>query len=187
MAIIYLKDAYYHIPIPPDSQQLLWFELSIKGSGSTQNPRLQDQAANFLGWTELQTLSITAFHFAQCNLAGQWKNDLGSYMTISVLPCGMFSGSYLTSVSTTKNKVGESPLIGFHQINGHPTFGFTVQWASSNSTTVFTGQCYRDESGPFLKTMWLLRSESEDINDDWNQMRVGYDTFWEFPTPDPKK
>ncbi|KAG9468217.1 hypothetical protein GDO78_023224 [Eleutherodactylus coqui] len=131
-------------------------------------------------------MTCAAAQLAQCNLAGQWKNNLGSNMTISVLSDGMLSGSYLTSVSTTNKTIVESPLVGYQQLNGHPTFGFTVQWAFSNSITVFTGQCYRDESGKlFLKTMWLLRSESEEIKDDWAKTRVGYNIFEKLTTISP--
>ncbi|NXF80821.1 AVID protein, partial [Sclerurus mexicanus] len=50
----------------------------------------------------------------QCNLTGDWKNDLGSNMTISAVDeKGNFTGSYNTSVAATTNKILPSPLLGF--------------------------------------------------------------------------
>ncbi|KAM4053806.1 avidin-like [Anomaloglossus baeobatrachus] len=120
----------------------------------------------------------TAVESAQCNLEGQWMNDLQSNMTIPrVYPNGQFTGTYLTAVSTTNKTIMESPLIGFQQLNGSPTFGFTVKWAFTDSITVFTGQCFTENGQPILQTMWLLRSESVHIKDYWQQTRVGSDLF----------
>lgn len=42
----------------------------------------------------------------------------------------------------------------------------------ADSTTVFTGQCFVDEHGKeILKTMWLLRSHVNSIDDDWKATR----------------
>ncbi|XP_063810032.1 avidin-like [Pseudophryne corroboree] len=121
--------------------------------------------------------------FAQCNLAGQWKNDLGSNMTISdVSTNGMFSGSYLTAVSATNKTIVVSPLIGYQQLDELSTFGFTVKWEFTDSITVFTGQCFINEKGDrVLQTMWLLRSLSENLQDNWKQTRVGYNIFYPLP------
>ncbi|XP_073536433.1 avidin-like [Phyllobates terribilis] len=114
----------------------------------------------------------TAVESAQCNLEGQWKNDEDSNMTISSVDSnGLFTGTYLTAVSTTNNTIVASALIGLQQLNDSPTFGFTVKWAFTTSITVFTGQCFLSAAGkPILQTTWLLRSES-DIKDNWKQTR----------------
>ncbi|XP_075710978.1 avidin-like [Rhinoderma darwinii] len=116
---------------------------------------------------------------AQCSLTGQWKNGLGSNMTISdISGNGTFSGSYLTAVSDTNKTIVQSPLIGYQQFTDSPSFGFTVKWNFTSSITVFTGQCFIDKTGrPVLKTIWLLRSDSGTIKDDWKQTRVGYNIF----------
>ncbi|NXU59304.1 AVID protein, partial [Turnix velox] len=110
----------------------------------------------------------------QCVLSGRWVNELGSNMTIGGLNTkGEFSGTYHTAVTSTNNKILLSPLQGSqHRINqknqNQVTFGFTVNWSFSESTTVFTGQCFMDENGKeVLKTMWLLRSRVDKIEDDW--------------------
>ncbi|XP_044147574.1 avidin-like [Bufo gargarizans] len=120
----------------------------------------------------------------KCSLTGQWKNDLGSNMTISAISeKGEFSGAYLTSVSSTNKTILTSPLIGYQQLNGSPTFGFTVKWLFTSSITVFTGQCFINETGqPTLQTTWLLRSESGNIKDTWSQTRVGYNIFYKLPS-----
>ncbi|NXT48708.1 AVID protein, partial [Pluvianellus socialis] len=112
----------------------------------------------------------------KCVLTGRWVNDLGSNMTIGALNGkGEFTGSYHTAVSATSNEIRLSPLQGSqHRMNekSQPTFGFTVNWSFSDSTTVFTGQCFVDEEGKeVLKTMWLLRSHVDNLKDDWKATR----------------
>ncbi|NWR89528.1 AVID protein, partial [Furnarius figulus] len=118
----------------------------------------------------------------KCSLTGQWINDLGSTMKISAVNNhGDFSGSYLTAVTATTNTIEESPLQGSLQRRnqkGQPTFGFTVNWTFSDSVTVFTGQCFVDKNGKeVLKTMWLLRSHVDSIENDWKATRVGINIF----------
>ncbi|XP_052526272.1 avidin-like isoform X3 [Tympanuchus pallidicinctus] len=118
----------------------------------------------------------------KCSLTGNWTNDLGSNMTIgAVNHRGEFTGTYYTAVTATSNAIKLSPLHGTqNNINKktQPTFGFTVNWKFSDSTTVFTGQCFIDRDGKeVLKTMWLLRSSVDDIGDDWKATRVGNNYF----------
>nr|2CAM_A Chain A, AVIDIN [Gallus gallus]2CAM_B Chain B, AVIDIN [Gallus gallus] len=118
----------------------------------------------------------------ECSLTGEWTNDLGSNMTIGAVNSdGEFTGTYITAVTATSNEIKESPLHGTENtINKRtqPTFGFTVNWKFSESTTVFTGQCFIDRNGKeVLKTMWLLRSSVNDIGDDWKATRVGINIF----------
>ncbi|XP_053264075.1 avidin-like [Podarcis raffonei] len=120
---------------------------------------------------------------AKCNLAGTWVNDLGSKMVIGTTnEDGQFSGSYLTAVSAvTDATIQESPLHGRqHHTNrrAQPTFGLTVSWSFSDSTTVFVGQCFVDEKGEeTLETTWLLREEVATHADDWKANRVGKNVF----------
>ncbi|XP_074389443.1 avidin-related protein 7-like [Zonotrichia albicollis] len=123
----------------------------------------------------------------QCKLTGQWQNDLGSNMTIyEVNENGDFTGKYLTAVSTSPIKIKESPLVGSQQLpyGSQPTFGFTVHWNFSDTTSVFTGQCFVDKDGKeVLKTMWLPRLHSKDLANDWKSTLVGYNTFWRKEDP----
>ncbi|NXM77772.1 AVID protein, partial [Serilophus lunatus] len=118
----------------------------------------------------------------QCNLVGRWVNDLGSNMTVTRMNGeGNFMGFYHTAVTATDSKIKVSPLTGSLQrtnLKANPTFGFTVNWSFSDSITVFTGQCFVDKDGKLvLKTMWLLRSHVENIEDDWKATMVGINVF----------
>ncbi|KAM8960814.1 avidin-like [Pelodytes ibericus] len=118
-------------------------------------------------------LSLCVSADAQCSVVGRWKNELGSNMTInSVTKGGFFSGMYLTAVSSKKNTtIIVSPLVGYQQTTEEPSFGFTVMWKFSQSTTVWSGQCFRNAKGErVLKTTWLLRSEVGN-NENWKATR----------------
>ncbi|XP_056369317.1 avidin-like [Oenanthe melanoleuca] len=122
-------------------------------------------------------LSVT-----KCTLTGDWKNDLGSNMSISeVKENGDFTGTYKTSVSAHPNKIIPSPLLGSQHLPDQlkqPTFGFTVHWNFTKTVSVFTGQCFVDGEGKeVLKTMWLWRSHDNKIKDNWNATVVGYNIF----------
>ncbi|NWQ83995.1 AVR4 protein, partial [Columbina picui] len=115
----------------------------------------------------------TEFPSLQCELTGEWSNDLGSNMTIGPVDKeGKFSGSYLTAVKDTSGNICRSPLVGFqHSPNTcsmNITFGFSINWNFSDSISVFTGQCFVDKTGKeTLKTMWLLRSHQDKFEGDW--------------------
>lgn len=73
----------------------------------------------------------TSAHPQPCNLTGWWENDLGSKMRVfEVGKDGTFSGEYHTAVSSAKNPIQPSPLVGTQHLDedGQCTFGFTVNW-----------------------------------------------------------
>ncbi|NWV59855.1 AVID protein, partial [Malurus elegans] len=112
----------------------------------------------------------------KCDLQGLWRNELGSNMTVLALnTSGTFSGSYHTAVAATNKQILVSPLQGAQQHPGakrQPTFGFTVHWQFSDSTTAFVGQCFVDHRGKeTLETMWLLREEVPSLKDTWKATR----------------
>ncbi|KYO29723.1 avidin-like isoform C [Alligator mississippiensis] len=117
----------------------------------------------------------------QCSLLGLWQNDLGSEMNISAgNNAGKFFGTYLTKVSATHKPIAVSPLRGSQQMGNvkQPTFGFTVTWSFTDSTTVFVGQCFVDDKGKeTLQTMWLLRKKVDSIEDNWQATLVGTNNF----------
>ncbi|NWT63079.1 AVID protein, partial [Erythrocercus mccallii] len=118
----------------------------------------------------------------QCHLKGLWKNELGSNMTILATNTAVtFSGSYHTAVAATSKQTLVSPLQGVQQhpsAKRHPTFGFTMQWHFSDSTTAFAGQCFVDHCGKeMLETTWLLREEILSHKDTWNTTRVSTSIF----------
>ncbi|XP_050799690.1 avidin-like isoform X1 [Gopherus flavomarginatus] len=117
----------------------------------------------------------------KCILSGAWQNELGSNMTIfAVNKAGQFSGLYLTAVSAAKKPILVSPINGSQHIDSleQPTFGFTVKWTFSDSTTVFVGQCFVDDHGEeTLQTMWLLREKAKSAENNWNATMVGTNIF----------
>ncbi|XP_007445321.3 avidin-like, partial [Python bivittatus] len=118
----------------------------------------------------------------QGTLAGIWVNELGSKMVLEPPNAkGEFSGSYLTAVSAAQKPILKSPLVGVQHDpskEDQPTFGFTVNWAFSDSTTVFVGQRFVDSKGEeTLETMWLLREEMDSAGDNWKATRVGTNVF----------
>ncbi|NWU26871.1 AVID protein, partial [Dyaphorophyia castanea] len=110
-----------------------------------------------------------------CNLTGLWENDLGSKMqVVKVDNEGNFSGMYHTAVSSTRNPIKPSPLVGSQHLDedGQCTFGFTVNWNFSDSTAVFVGQCFTGDDGKeVLHTSWLLREKVSSEQDDWKATR----------------
>ncbi|XP_063309803.1 avidin-related protein 4/5-like [Pelobates fuscus] len=127
----------------------------------------------------LALLSIGAHASNQCSLAGSWRNELGSTITInSANKYGKFSGTYMTAVSVNNVNITETPLTGFQQKSNQPSFGFTLKWAFSDSITVFTGQCFLTATGgKVLQTSWLLRSMATNEAENWKATRVGVNTF----------
>ncbi|NXL54104.1 AVID protein, partial [Podilymbus podiceps] len=112
----------------------------------------------------------------QCDLTGQWKNDLGSWMEVfAVDRQGNFSGEYHTAVSSAQKPIQPSPLIGSQHLDedGQCTFGFTVNWEKfSDSTAVFVGQCFAEDGGKeVLQTSWLLREKVDSPHSDWKATR----------------
>uniref|UniRef100_A0A8C8ARC8 Avidin n=1 Tax=Otus sunia TaxID=257818 RepID=A0A8C8ARC8_9STRI len=83
------------------------------------------------------SLALMAHGFPErkCVLTGNWKNDLGSNMTIGELQGnGTFNGTYLTAVSMSPKKILKSPLLGSQQHTNQPTFGFTVNWTFTGAS-----------------------------------------------------
>ncbi|NWI11105.1 AVID protein, partial [Crypturellus soui] len=114
----------------------------------------------------------------QCNLAGWWKNDLGSKMQVfNVDNQGDFSGMYHTAVSSTQKP---SPLRGSQHLDEDDqcTFGFIVNWktdghsVSTDSTAVFMGQCFMDDKEwEVLQTAWLLHKKVNNLGSNWKAIR----------------
>ncbi|CAM4557634.1 unnamed protein product [Caretta caretta] len=127
-------------------------------------------------------VTVVASSERKCILTGDWQNDLGSNMTISAVNgAGQFSGLYLTAVSATEKPILVSPLNGSQHVDNleQPTFGFTVKWSFSDSTTVFVGQCFTDDHGKeTLQTMWLLRDKAKSMDDNWNATTVDSTTVF---------
>uniref|UniRef100_A0ACB8ENG9 Uncharacterized protein n=1 Tax=Sphaerodactylus townsendi TaxID=933632 RepID=A0ACB8ENG9_9SAUR len=98
-----------------------------------------------------------------CTLSGTWVNDLGSRMVISAAnAAGVFSGSYLTAVSSANQAIAESACRALSTTaaqDAQPTFAFTVRWAFSRLRHRLRGPVLRGPAwrGRPWRTLWLLR------------------------------
>ncbi|NWX80846.1 AVID protein, partial [Alca torda] len=117
----------------------------------------------------------------QCDLTGWWENELGSKMHVDAVDSqGNFTGEYYTAVSSAQKPIEPSPLLGSQHLDedGQCTFGFTVNWKFSDSTAVFTGQCFAGDSGEeVLQSTWLLREKVDSLHSDWKATRTGHNVF----------
>uniref|UniRef100_A0A8C2T3A3 Avidin n=1 Tax=Coturnix japonica TaxID=93934 RepID=A0A8C2T3A3_COTJA len=98
---------------------------------------------------------------------------------LSPFDSGEFSGTYVTPVDDVPQNIMES-ISGLRgpQLWHCPALRGALDPTPlicpfpTESTTVFTGQCFMDRRGKeVLKTMWLLRSNADDTDDDWKATR----------------
>ncbi|KAM6469786.1 avidin-like [Liasis olivaceus] len=116
----------------------------------------------------------------QHSLTGTWVNEVGSRMVVSSIGGdGRFTGSFQDTVFAINNTIQTSPLFGVQHQWDQPTFGFTVNWQLSESTTVFVGQYFLAVDGKEqLQTTWLLRDEEGSPVNGLKATRVGTNTFY---------
>ena len=119
-------------------------------------------------------------------LSGQWFNELGSKMVLTVNR-NEVHGKYHTAVGDTK---GKYHLVGRTDTCGKPSqsVGFVVCWQNkyknSNSVTTWCGQLQKIDGKEVITTTWLLNRETEPP-DNWESTLVGKDIFTR-NKPDPK-
>ncbi|XP_029598569.1 avidin-related protein 4/5 [Salmo trutta] len=118
------------------------------------------------------------------DLSGDWKNELGSLMTLKFEPnSSAFSGTYRSYVGEVHPNVTKElyePLVGFYNNLKEPqmpTIAFCISWGSVGSCTAFTGQYFNDNGKEVIKSTWILRSSEPSLVDDWEGTRVGTNTF----------
>uniref|UniRef100_A0A8C7CYS8 Avidin n=1 Tax=Oncorhynchus kisutch TaxID=8019 RepID=A0A8C7CYS8_ONCKI len=109
------------------------------------------------------------------HLSGEWKNELGSIMTLKFEPTNSaLSGTYKSLVGEHPHDTKElnEPLVGFYNIKEPqmPTIAF---WSCS----AFTGQYFNENNQEVIKTTWILRSSEPSLGQDWEGTRVGTDIF----------
>ncbi|MFE0518239.1 avidin/streptavidin family protein [Streptomyces sp. NPDC058954] len=113
-------------------------------------------------------------------IGGDWYNDVGSHMRITVDPTGGIRGIY---VSATGHAAGTYPLVGRYDsaaLADHgATLGWTVAWhngrSDAGSVTSWNGQYYKD-GGERICTTWLLTASANPANT-WEATAVGQDVF----------
>ncbi|ALS96033.1 avidin/streptavidin family protein [Xanthomonas oryzae] len=115
------------------------------------------------------------------NPVGEWKNQLGSTLTITaVQPSGLLSGTYISPSGTTGSVyplVGwfANPVAGSTALSKLPAITFSVQWGNYGSMTAWTGTCDASGGVPTITTVWhLVRTASQYA---WDHMLTNSDVF----------
>lgn len=128
-------------------------------------------------------LSILALSLSSCAQAqetadlfsGQWVNDRDSAVMFEVTD-GLLSGHYQTALGQP-DKSKKFPLTGF--VEGDQ-ITFTVNFKGYGSMTSWTGQLTRDEEGDYIRTLWNLTRDVEDVAEDddlWKSITSGASNF----------
>lgn len=117
---------------------------------------------------------FTAADDAAQSLAGKWKNELGSTVTI-VQYGSLLTGEYYSAVSEGQG-TALGALIGL--ISGNVT-SFTVTWFhdadTAPSITNWIGQVFPEDTKT-LKMLWLMCKQTPQA-DGWESTLAGSDTF----------
>ena len=121
------------------------------------------------------------------NLTGQWVNESGSVMQVTVEETGQITGHYCSELGRV-DPDSCHPLTGW--ITGY-VVGFSVRFDPPGSITSWSGQISEDAEGPYLRTLWNLSRnvpDSEEPDRLWESVISGYAVFRPVPafTPDPK-
>lgn len=125
-------------------------------------------------------------------IGGDWYNEVGSHMRITVDPTGGIRGSY---ASAKGHATGTYPLVGRYDTAALPDHGTTVGWTvawhnastDAGSVTSWSGQYYgdggsdsssggSDEDGERICVTWLLTASANAANT-WEATAVGQDVF----------
>ena len=127
---------------------------------------------------------ISALTFSSCAQAqddqpnlfeGQWVNDRNSAVIFEVTD-GLLSGHYQTALGQP-DKSKKFPLTGF--VEGDQ-ITFTVNFKGYGSLTSWTGQLTTDAEGDYIRTLWNLTRDVEDVAEDddlWKSITSGASDF----------
>lgn len=114
---------------------------------------------------------------ANANIAGAWKNELGSVMEIAV------SGNIVSGTYTSAQSGGGGPVSG--PLQGYVAgdlVSFQVLWPGG-SITAWVGHVFGGGGGTIaslIETLWYLVSEipnPDDPDDFWQAVLAGADSF----------
>lgn len=105
---------------------------------------------------------------------GRWKNQMGSFMDLSV------TGSDVTGSYTSASSSGGGPVTGTLKGNAvGDLICFIVAWPGG-SMTAWTGQLVDDDVAPRIKTLWHLVTDVPDAGEParlWTSTFAGADEF----------
>jgi hypothetical protein len=122
----------------------------------------------------LRTKNLTPPDF---NFGGHWRNELGSYMDLSIDSNNYLQGTYTSAVSGTDGPAPTADLRG--TVTGD-LISFSVNWG--NSIAAWTGHGIFDGKGgqPQILTLWQLVvsvSDETNLRTQWETVFAGADTF----------
>lgn len=130
-----------------------------------------------VGWEVVSVTQVksTDSGATRPSIAGAWRNQLGSFLTVEVDDDGVIRGTFHTGTGSTPDKT--YPVVGFcdaDRIGMFMVLGFVVNWSDNQSITVWSG-LYDAEAGTIDAT-WLMTSETGSA-DEWKATMVGHDVF----------
>lgn len=122
-------------------------------------------------------------------IAGDWYNELGSHMQVTLDPYGGLTGTY---VSATGQAAGRYALVGRYDRQAGEGLGTAVGWTvawrnerhDADSVTSWNGQYHEAAGEERISTTWLLTTASA-LPDAWDATTVGQDVFTR-RAPDPQ-
>lgn len=107
---------------------------------------------------------------------GEWRNELGSIISLKVTADGSVEGTYKRAVGSASAKE-EYPLVGFAT---GALLCLSVSLGKSGSVISWVGQHTKENKRPVIKTMWLLARDVPDPDDPSNfegAIVTGYNHF----------
>jgi len=111
------------------------------------------------------------------DFGGHWKNELGSYMDLTVDGSNNVTGKYVSAVSGTGGPTPSTDLRG--TVTGD-LIAFTVNWGSAITTWAGHG-VFDANNQPQILTLWHLVVSIADETDpqkQWETVMAGADTFF---------
>lgn len=109
------------------------------------------------------------------DLAGVWRNQLGSELVLHADGFGGLSGSFHTG--THRAEEGAAGVTGSYDTltaGSDCVLAFTVKWSEAHGFTVWAGR-YRGGDGTIQAT-WLMTVDSEP-EEEWRSTVIGHDVF----------
>jgi hypothetical protein len=125
---------------------------------------------------ELVLQKTKNLHPATFDFNGHWKNELTSYMDLSVDSHGVVKGKYISAVSGSGGPTKETLLVG--TVTGD-LISFTVNWGEAITTWVGHGVFDKDNQ-PQILTLWQMVVAIADETSperQWKTIMAGADEF----------
>lgn len=130
----------------------------------------------------MRNVFAAALLLASCGAAsanpidGHWVNEAGSAVTLTVKTDGSLTGHYQTELGSP-DAATKFPLTGWAQGD---VLSFSVSFTDFGSITSWSGQLTEDDSGPFIRTLWLYTKDIPDeaeADDIWKTVNTGFAEF----------